>query len=306
MELAEGTIVSGGVGASAALCSRAAAMKERIVAAGELPGSTVAERLELVEQLQSFSIGRALVSQGALTGAIARAVAMWPTERASRGPRAAQLHPLESFLLDRSPTMLAFQAQHALASRSVLDAIASAAGRSASGCVAVVPSRLAELSLQSPPSILPLPARLCVTEPDQQLFSDVLYAHSVSSLAQNSVVEHQERIQVSGASHVVAGGLLDEIPSDADAVAELARVREMLAEGSAAELILCGWGPLGSGPEAASDDGALDEVLLRDVISLSVPGARTGSQLLQLASAAGFSSADIVLDGAAPVICARR
>lgn len=83
-------------------------IKHKITSAGDKPDVTVAQQLDLLEQLTSFELGRFIIQNGGLNGFWTHYVLTYPMRD---NPQAidSQLTELEYFLLNKAPVILATQ-----------------------------------------------------------------------------------------------------------------------------------------------------------------------------------------------------
>lgn len=77
---------------------------DKIQIRGDLPYATVEKQLDLVEQISQFELGKFLIERGGLNGYWTHYIITHPSKK-----RLNDLHPLEDYLLNRSPTCLATQ-----------------------------------------------------------------------------------------------------------------------------------------------------------------------------------------------------
>jgi ubiquinone/menaquinone biosynthesis C-methylase UbiE len=84
-------------------------LKNKIIKTGDKSDATVAEQLELLEQLSTFGFGRCLIAHRGITGSWTRYMVLYPKWRKESPETAAALAPLDKWLLERSPVILATQ-----------------------------------------------------------------------------------------------------------------------------------------------------------------------------------------------------
>lgn len=87
-----------------------AQIKERLILEGDKPDATVKEQLELLEQLQQFDFGRFLLENRGINGVWTRHMVLYPKWKTKGNPNSVtNLTPLEYWLLEKAPTILATQ-----------------------------------------------------------------------------------------------------------------------------------------------------------------------------------------------------
>lgn len=84
-------------------------LKDKIIKAGDKPDSTVAEQLELLEKLSDFGFGQCLIVNRGITGRWTRHMVLYPRWRKEQPEMEAALKPLNRWLLEKSPVILATQ-----------------------------------------------------------------------------------------------------------------------------------------------------------------------------------------------------
>jgi SAM-dependent methyltransferase len=84
------------------------ALKKKIEQEGDKPDSSVAEQLKIIDDLAAFELGRFLLINGGLNGFWTQCMVLWPKRKLSN-PAAILSHPLEKWLLEEAPTVLATQ-----------------------------------------------------------------------------------------------------------------------------------------------------------------------------------------------------
>lgn len=93
------------------LAARIKSISERIRAEGDKPHVTVAHQLDILKQLSEFEFGRFLIQNQGINGYWTHYMLThpWFGRKTGKNQHGELLHPLEIFLLDRAPTMLATQ-----------------------------------------------------------------------------------------------------------------------------------------------------------------------------------------------------
>ncbi|KAA0151843.1 hypothetical protein FNF27_03278 [Cafeteria roenbergensis] len=314
-EITEGSIVTHSIGGSVALQERVRDIADRIRSQGNSASALTSERLELLDQLQSFSLGRFLITHGGMDASNAFAVFTWPDQRANleASARPIQLQPLESFLLNRSPTILGLQHQHATA-KLLLGAAAPTARALGS-----VPCRLFEdftgLDWTSD-ELAGSRARLYGADLDPCAVRIAAQRAAEAGLEGRAKVFHQDAWGVSLPEQLDAlatTSLTDYEPDDTRAVALLQGMRASLRSGGK---LFAGFLTPPPALSAASpwdmacvdaEDALMEAVLLHDIIGVRWHGARSADQMADLLHRAGFSSVDFDFGpaGIAPTAIAR-
>lgn len=84
---------------------------DKILSRGDLPYLSVEKQLDLLEQLAQFELGRFLIERKGLNGFWTHYVITYPEKGKVSGLSSdnGSLHPLEKYLLDRTPVILATQ-----------------------------------------------------------------------------------------------------------------------------------------------------------------------------------------------------
>lgn len=86
-----------------------AELKNHIMKEGDKPESTVDEQLALLEQLSKFGFGQCLIKNRGITGQWTRHMVLYPKWRKETPEVARSLTPLNKWLLEKSPVILATQ-----------------------------------------------------------------------------------------------------------------------------------------------------------------------------------------------------
>lgn len=97
-------------------------LKENVIKKGDLPYVTVATQRELIDEMSQFAFGRWLLMQnGGLNGYWNYYVVSHPFKGRLTGldENGMPFHPLETFLLDRAPIILATQQRFAIFNKEV-------------------------------------------------------------------------------------------------------------------------------------------------------------------------------------------
>lgn len=84
-------------------------LKNKIIKEGDKPDATVSEQLDLLEQLSTFGFGRCLITNRGITGSWTRHMVLYPRWRKEIPNAEASLAPLDKWLLEKSPVILATQ-----------------------------------------------------------------------------------------------------------------------------------------------------------------------------------------------------
>lgn len=84
-------------------------LKQRIIQTGDRLDTTVEEQLDLLEQLSKFGFGQCLIVNRGITGSWTRHMVLYPRWREEFPEEEAMLTPLNRWLLERSPVILATQ-----------------------------------------------------------------------------------------------------------------------------------------------------------------------------------------------------
>lgn len=86
-----------------------AELKDKIIKAGPKPDTTIEEQLDLLTQLSKFGFGQCLITNRGITGLWTRHMVLYPRWRKEQPELDAALTPLNRWLLNQSPVVLATQ-----------------------------------------------------------------------------------------------------------------------------------------------------------------------------------------------------
>lgn len=294
----EGATLSGlGTGMSKQLCDvvwRLSALIEDDINSG----ATTGEALDVLAQLQQFSLGRFLITKGRLDAEHQFVVSTWPQVReSSSGPAvAAGLHPLERFLLEESPTMRAFQKRHQ-AMVGILPGLAKGASS-----LAVVPGGHCEDLTELPDAAAVASSLRDVYhvhvqsssapphEPHAQAAAKLAatpFAHAAKAVT----VESWESLSLpSRVDVILTGTLAMNEPGIADVKSFYSQLRSALNEDNG--MFVTGF--LTRSSNASASVVQLDRMLFRNVIRTTWSEGRDPETVVSQLKAAGFGTVDIV------------
>jgi hypothetical protein len=292
------TLSSMGTGMSQNLRVAVEELAAQIEADGDAATSTIRDRLDLLQQLTEFSLGRFLITKGRLDAEHQFVVSTWPQVRASARSRtmADSLHPLERFLLEESPTMRAFQKRHSAMVAALPNFLAGAK------TLAIVPGCLCEDLTELPDSKavaagleavyhVHVEASAASPQGTQANASAKLASTPFGSIAEAVTVESWESLLLPRPVDLIVTGTLAMNEPEITDIGRLYGQLHGALDGEKGKLIT---GFLTQSSNASASVVETDRMLFRDVIRTSWSQGRSADTVASQLVAAGFARVDII------------